>query len=338
MKAFWSKMRRVVADMSMLVLAYATAYVLRFDSDVPRDMVVRFMVTLPYVVGIQYFFLFAFGAGSFSWRYISLKDAIRLFPPVLSAAAVLAIGRIILHTQDISTHSPLRHGLIPWGVLAINAFFTYAGILGIRVLRRVLGERAESAQRKTPASGRVRTLLVGAGSAGVVVLREIESRPDLGILPVGFIDDDPLKRNMVMHGQKVLGDTSRLVELAKQTNAQQVLITIANAPGASIRRIRDLCVAAGLPAKIIPGLYEIVGGKVNLSRIRHVAIEDLLRRDPVELDEVSISAVVRNKVVLVTGAGGSIGSELCRQICRFSPDKLILVEQPKTICSSSTAN
>jgi FlaA1/EpsC-like NDP-sugar epimerase len=126
---------------------------------------------------------------------------------------------------------------------------------------------------------------------------------------------------------RVLGTTAQIAEVAERKRVKRVLITIANASGQQIRRLTQLCRAAGLDTKIIPGIYEIVGEKVNLSRIRHIAIEDLLGREPVQLDEQIVGGAIRSRVVLVTGAGGSIGSELCRQVCRFGPERLVLVEQ-----------
>ena len=171
------------------------------------------------------------------------------------------------------------------------------------------------------------TLLIGAGRAGVMVAKDLDGRPDLGIRAVGFVDDDPLKVGSVVHGMGVLGTTEQLAEIGRETSAPEALITIASAVGRDIRRISLRCKEAGLNAKVIPSLMEIVGGQINLSAIRDVAIEDLLRRKPVELDEEAISGVVRGRVVLVTGAGGSIGSELCRQACRWEPKALVLVEQ-----------
>jgi FlaA1/EpsC-like NDP-sugar epimerase len=170
-------------------------------------------------------------------------------------------------------------------------------------------------------------LLIGAGQAGVMVAREIMNRPDLGLHPVGFLDDDPSKLNTSIGGLPVLGRTGDVRAVAERKHAERALITIANAPGDQIRRIAELCRDAQLETKIIPGIYEIVGEKVNLSRIREVAIEDLLGREPVQLDEEIVSSSISSRVVMVTGAGGSIGSELCRQVSRFGPSRLVLVER-----------
>ena len=160
-----------------------------------------------------------------------------------------------------------------------------------------------------------------------MVAKEAAARPTMGIRPVGFLDDDRSKMGTVLFGIPVLGNTERLAELCERYQAEQVLVTLAHARGGDVRRIVGLCDAAGLPVKIIPGLHEIVEGQVNLSMIRDVAIEDLLRRDPVKLDTRNIAEFIQDKIVLITGAGGSIGSELCRQVTRFAPTKLVLVER-----------
>jgi FlaA1/EpsC-like NDP-sugar epimerase len=203
---------------------------------------------------------------------------------------------------------------------------SFLGLVGVRAFWRLRGEVQDKKKRAIEGT-RHRVLLIGAGEAGVLVAREIAKRPDLGLQPVGFIDDDPLKVGTSIGGLRVLGATSEVAEIAERKRAHRALITIANASGPTVRMISDRCRDAGLETKIIPGVYEIVGDKVNLSRIREVAIEDLLGREPVRLDEDAVGASIRSRVVLVTGAGGSIGSELCRVICRFGPQRLLLVER-----------
>jgi FlaA1/EpsC-like NDP-sugar epimerase len=184
-----------------------------------------------------------------------------------------------------------------------------------------------SKQHRREEAPRSPTLLVGAGQGGVLIAQEIARRPDLGILPVAFVDDDPVKQGAVIHGIKVQGTTQDLLRLAQRHRAKQALITISNAPGSAIRRVTESCKDAGLTVKIVPGAYEIVGGRVNLSRMREVAIEDLLRREQVKLNAESVAHVVRGQPVVVTGAGGSIGSELCRQVAAYRPSRLVLVER-----------
>lgn len=317
---------QVVIDLLVLSLAYALAFFVRFDGAPPAPMVGRIFLTGPYVVLLEYVVLLGFGVPRFAWRYVGLRETVRVGLALLAASTLLAVSRLVVgELQDRYVY--LRHGVIPFGVLAVNLVVSFLGITGVRFLRRMLGERLEIGRAGAAARPRVDVLLVGAGQSGVLVARELENRPDLGLRPVAFLDDDPVKVGTVVHGIAVLGPTSELPRIALERGATQALITMANVPGSTIRRIRELCERAEIPVKIIPGLYEIVGGRVNLARMRDVAIEDLLGREAVQLDLEAIGRSLAGRVVMVTGAGGSIGSELCRQICRMSPSVLVLVER-----------
>jgi FlaA1/EpsC-like NDP-sugar epimerase len=227
---------------------------------------------------------------------------------------------------------------VPYGIIVAYFVIGTFAVVGLRMLRRLLAERAGKRVRQVAEATSERTVLVGAGQAGVLVVREAEAHPDLGILPVGFVDDDGHKVGTVLHGVPVLGTTDDLREICKKVGATQVLITIARASGKEVRRIVEVCEKAELPVKIIPPLHEIVGGKINLSNVRSVAIEDLLRREPVRLDETAIAEKIRGRVVLVTGAGGSIGSELCRQVAASSPSASCSSSARRTPSSRSTAS
>lgn len=318
---------RALLDLLVLTAAYWLAYLLRFDWDVPHAMWKRLILTWPYVVGVQYFLLALCGVPRFAWHQVGLREAIRIGYAAALAAAIL-LGARFLSPVVIPVFGYALYAFIPIGIIVIDGTAAFMGITGLRTLSRVFAENAQARQhRQGGQPRRIPTLLVGAGQAGLLVAKEIAARPDLGIEPVGFLDDDRFKVGTVVHGIRVLGSTAELSQLRERTGAEQVVITIASARGTDIRRIRQLCDKAGLPMKIVPGIYEIVSGRVNLSRIRPVAIEDLLRREPVKLDEETISAAVQGRTILVTGAGGSIGSELCRQVCRFQPAQLVLVEQ-----------
>jgi FlaA1/EpsC-like NDP-sugar epimerase len=317
---------KTAVDAALLLLAFGLAFGLRFDWAVPADMAQRGWQMLPYVVLLQLSALYLFQVPRLAWRFVSLREVSVIGQAVLSATALLLAVRLGVHLAPRSFVA--RHAFLPTGVILIDAGLAFALVVGVRVVHRSLSERraAQRAGREKPRE-RVRTLLVGAGEGGVMVARQIEARPDLGLLAVGFVDDDAQKVGTVLAGLPVLGATSDLAQLAEQHEATQALVTFKHATGRNIRRVVELCERAGIKAKIIPGLHAIVGGQINLSRPRDVAIEDLLRREPVRLDEGEIAAGVSGKVVMVTGAGGSIGSELCRQICRFGPAKLVLVER-----------
>lgn len=326
MSRFKNRTTQFLIDIGVLMIAFMLAMLVRFDWNVPRPMFRQLMIVLPYVVLLQYAFLSLFGITRFSWRFISLRDAVRIFAAVASATALL-VGMRLVSPMLVDRVALARYAIVPLGVLLGDFVLAFLGLAGVRALRRLLGEQQAWRSHRRAEKPREPTLLVGAGQGGVLIAQEIARRPDLGIVPVGFVDDDPVKQGAVIHGIKVLGTTEDLAHLAEGFGAKQALITISNAPGTAIRRITERCSEAGLTAKIVPGAYEIVRGRVNLSRMRQVAIEDLLRREPVKLDTEAVSDVFRGHPVMVTGAGGSIGSELCRQVAAYRPSSLVLVER-----------
>jgi len=320
-----TRVSQTAIDVVILGAALTLAFLIRFDFWLPAPMLARLLMTGPYVIVLEYLVLVGFGVRRLSWRYVSLREAAQILKACL-AFTVLLVGARLAAAELQRDAVYLRQSVIPFGVLAINAALTFLGIAGVRFSRRMWAEGAQVRKRRPAAPG-VRTVLVGAGEAGVLVARELAGRPDLAVRAVCFLDDDPRKKGTVIHGLPVLGSTEDLPAVCARLEAKQALITMANVPGSTIRRIRRLCEHADIPVKIIPGVYEIVGGTVNLSRIRDIAIDDLLRRDRVDLDEADMATLVRGKVVLTTGSGGSIGSELCRQICCFAPSRLVLVER-----------
>jgi FlaA1/EpsC-like NDP-sugar epimerase len=319
MPRFVRRSLQVAFDLAVLSAAFWLAFLFRFEFSIPHSWITSSMIGWPYVVLIEYAMLSALGVPRFSWRFVSIREAERIALAIALATAILVGLRLALPIM-------LEVFVVPYGVLCMNLFLCFVGLVGVRASWRVHGERAER-RRRFAGRKRERVLLLGAGQAGVVVAREIAARPDLALHTVGFLDDDHLKVGMRIGGLSVLGRIDDVAEIAARKRVKRVLITIANATGSQIRAITMRCRDAGLDTKIIPGIYEIVGDRVNLSRIREVAIEDLLGREPVQLDESQLNASIRGAVVMVTGAGGSIGSELCRQICRYSPARLVLVER-----------
>ncbi|MBN1607500.1 MAG: polysaccharide biosynthesis protein [Polyangiaceae bacterium] len=308
----------------MLSLAYGAAFLLRFDGELPLQMVKRMVFTWPYVVLLELGALYMFAVPRFVWAYVGLREATRMLWAVLLAAVVL-LGARFLSAWAKPWSGYVEYALVPIGVIVANTLFAFLGVAGVRVARRLFNESRAARQR--PRVQSVPTLLVGAGRAGVMVAKEIASHPDVPFEVVGFLDDDPGKAGLTVHGVPVLGRTLDLVEAARATGASQAVITMTEARGDVMRGILALCKDAGVRAKVIPGVYQILDESVNLSRIRDVSIEDLLGREPVELDTELVRSFLQGKRVAVTGAGGSIGSELCRQVARFAPSELVLVEQ-----------
>jgi len=320
-----SRLVRTALDLLVLSLAYFGAYYLRFDGLPPFQMIKLLGFTWPYVVGLELAVLHLFSVPLFAWRYISLREAQRvLWATCVSAGIILAVRIASGLVSPVFDYA--EYGIIPIGVIAGNALLAFLGINGVRFARRLMVERSSRLALHLRRE-RVPTLLLGAGQAGVLIAKEIGAHKDLPLRVVGFLDDDPSKLGTIVHGVRVLGTTEELAEITRVTGARQAVITVANASPADIRRLLRLCERADIPVKIMPGLYEILDGKVNLTRIRDVSIEDLLGRDAVSLDLDLIRKFIRGKRVMVTGAGGSIGSELCRQVAKFAPRTLALVEQ-----------
>lgn len=313
-------------DIAVLALAFGVAFLLRFDGVPPHQMVKRFLFLLPYVVGLQFAVLYGFGVPRYAWRFVGLREAATVAQGMAVSAAVFTLARVVSGAH-MGTFGWLQYALMPYGVIVIDMAVAFLGVVGVRVTWRLWTERKSRRRRMLSAPAQSRTLLIGAGSAGVAVAREFGRHPDLGMIAIGFVDDDPQKRDAVIHGVRVLGSTAELQRLVTEHAPDQVVITIASASGADIRRIVELAEAAGISAKIIPGLHEILDGRVELSRIRPVSIEDLLGREAVELDLGLVRSFIAGRRVLVTGAGGSIGSELCRQVAHLGPSHLVLLER-----------
>jgi len=315
-------------DALMITGAFSIAFLVRFDGELPEQMLKRMVFLLPYVLIVKVGALFLFGVPNFAWRYVGLKEVQRIGSAVLAASLVLITLRLLSGALS-SNYPQLQYGIIPFGVLAIDGGLTFLGITGIRVLRRISVERAsrQKYNQGRPTETVARVLLVGAGSAGVQVARQIAQRPDMGMLAAGFIDDDPLKKGQVIHGVRVLGSLGELAGLVPRHQIDEVVITIANASRAKIRRILSLCDTVSVDTKIIPGLHEILDGRVELNRIRQVSIDDLLGRDTVSLDMELVGPFIAGRRIMVTGAGGSIGSELCRQVAQLKPESLVLVDR-----------
>ena len=316
---------KLLTDILMLSAAYWVAFLLRFEFSLDAFRQEQALLVWPYALLLKVFLMHAFRVHLFVWRYIGLRDIVRIFTATLVGTIVLATLRLIGPSLTPSWPG-FQYAVLPLGVIFIDFAFSFLGIAGVRVLNRLQCASQEYQRRRQGIPELTPTVLIGAGQAGAAVAEEIGKNPQLGIKPVCFLDDNPNKAGHVLCGVPVRGSTEDLEAVCKKYGIKHALITLAEAPRKDIRRIVRLCDKAHIKAKIIPGLWEIVGGQANLTGIRNVAIEDLLGREPAALDSEAISGALHGRTVMVTGAGGSIGSELCRQIGRFQPQSLLLVE------------
>ncbi len=307
---------QTVLDISVLLSAFIIAYLLRLDFQIPRKEWHNVLAQIPFVVLLQFLALTLSGGRDFIWRYADITH-IKSF---LYAA---------LRATLSGAHQTWR---IPFSVSFIDSMLAFGGTFGLRILRRAVYEgnqRPGLLRSKSGAKKRRSVLLIGAGQAGVLAAKEIEGRRgDLDLEIKGFIDDDRMKLGRsVVQRHKVLGNTDALPRLVHSLGIDHVVITIAQASRQEMRRIVEICEQIPVRVRIIPGLYEILQGNVEVTRIRDVQIEDLLGRDPVRLEEENVRAFLTEKAVMVTGAGGSIGSELARQVAWHKPSTLLLVER-----------
>lgn len=252
------------------------------------------------------------------WRYASIEELLLLTGSVTTS--VVLSGGIVLLIDRLMPGMP-DDFVVPRSVPLIFLLVALAFTAGPRFTARLL---AEKGHRLGMPSGQP-VLVVGAGDAGAMIVREMQHNPQLGLLAVGFVDDDPRKQGLRIHNVPVLGTRYDLPRLVERHQARQVIIAMPTAPGKTIRELVAICEQAHVQTRIMPGIYELLDGRVSVNQLRDVEIEDLLRREPVRTDMAAIGELLRGKRVLVTGGGGSIGSELCRQIVRFEPSELIIL-------------
>lgn len=322
---FWFLRRpfQFLADVAVLAGAFFLAYLFRFDFDLPEVYFDNALNQLPFVVFVQFASLFLFGAYSIIWRYVSFEDIKAFLKAAFASGVILVLVRLLL--------SPDRfiRWQVPLSIILMDALFAFAGLLALRLLRRFVYEISEKQSYGVGKRRKIKqsTLLVGAGRIGALAVKDVSGRADTEFDIKGFVDDDKRKKGGSVGGIKVLGTTDDLARLVDELNIEQVVITIDEAQGKDIRRILDICSAIPVKARILPSLHEIMHGRLKISRVRDVQIEDLLGREPVELDDENLKDFLNNKVVMVTGAGGSIGSELVRQVAQFNIKTLLLVER-----------
>ena len=304
----------LITDAILLSLTTITGYLIRYEGatwgPATSATIPRFLaVSIP----LKILIFFAFGLYGRLWRYAGISDlGVIVRTTVTSGVIIGLVGAVLFPLLGLS---PER---VPISVLVLDAGFTVLIIVATRLMPRY---RAHGVRQH----GAKPAVIVGAGAAGGMIVRELTENPQLGIRPVAFVDDDPSKQGMRLNGVPVLGQLSALGDVAKQVSADDVVVAIPSASGTVVRDVIRRASEAGLKTRTVPGLYEILTGKKLVSTLRNVEIHDLLRRAPIVTDEAQVRALVTGETVLVTGAGGSIGSELCRQLARLEPSRIVVV-------------
>ncbi len=289
------------------------AFFLRFDFDIPPRMLERFKESIPMLVGIKLLVFYFLGSFFGWWRFITFSDLVAITRAALVSALLLVA---------IEYFTDRSYG-VPRSIIAIDFVLTVCAIGGLRSCVRFSREHFLAPLKRDSTK---RALLVGANGNSTTWMRHFENDRTLQFRIVGFLDSDPAKRGLQIGGVKVLGSINDIQEIAKDAKARYVLVPEGSLSPDLLRFLMTECQIADLTVKVIPQLSDVMEG-VQLRKMRDIDINDLLRRPPVELDTAAIGSLIRGKNVLVTGAGGSIGSEICRQVMKFAPESLILVEQ-----------
>jgi len=306
-------------DLLLIPLAVLGTFVLRFELG---PLFYQYLPFAYWMIGtalivkpIIYYF---FGMYRRLWLYASIKELILIAAAVTAASAALALVMLLLNTLGV-IDSYVR------SVFVIDWLLSLVTVGGLRLTLRLIAELRQNQANSGIVSRSKRVLVVGAGDAGAMVVRELQKNPQINLIPVGFLDDNPTKQRQQIHGVPIVGTITDLTRVLDRLRVNEVIIAIPSAPGRVVRTVADIARLKGIPFRTMPGIYELLGGKVSVSRLREVDISDLLRRQPTRIRDEKVGSVLSGKVVLVTGAGGSIGRELCRQIARWGPEELIML-------------
>ncbi len=310
-----NRVLQVVADGALVAIAFYLAFRLRFlDEGLPQRYETLFIQAVGFVVAGKIVVFSAFGLYQKWWRYVSGRDFLLVARAVAVASAILVVAFTVIQ--------PFAYDL-PRSVAVMDFVLTLLLIAGARLAVRLVVERPSRGARVP----KHEVLVIGAGSGGQMVVRELQLNPHLGATAIGFVDDDPRKRGMRMLGLKVLGSTKQIAPILDETKPDEVVIAIPSAPGTLRGKVVAACREREISVRTLPTVFELLRGGVQLNKqLREVRVEDVLGRDPIVRELDRVGAYLRDRIVLVTGAGGSIGSELCRQIAQVKPRLLVMLD------------
>ncbi len=298
--------------------SYFISFGLRFDFEIPPVQIDNFIKTVPLLIVLRLLFLYYFDLFSGWWRFVSIEDLIRISKAVV-LSSISFIASVVFFFSLTS---------FPRSVFILDTLIIFLFLCGIRLLTRIFREEFKT---KKYFKAKKNILIVGAGNAGVTILNEIRNSSDLQLNPIGFVDDNPAKKNFKIRGIEVLGTSKDIPKLAALYNIDEVIVAIPSAPHKDIQEIFRLCERANIKYRSLPRIADILTGKTFFSQLRDVHPEELLGRPSVnfrrESDRLALKNELTDQCVVVTGAGGSIGSEICRQVAAYNPKMIILYER-----------
>lgn len=308
---------KIVIDIVAVFLGFIVALAVRFEFAIPANNMRNFWLAIPAVACLFLVLNTVMRVYSGRWKYASFDELINLASAATLSTALLFFAFLLI---------PGSRSYVPISVAVMGGVLSLFIMAFVRMQYRLFGEmRLRRGER-----GDKKVLLIGAGEAGEMIARDMLRHPEYDYSPVGFVDDDPAKKKLIMQGVPVLGGREDIPKIVKRHEIDEIFITIPSATGEKVRGILPYCEKAGAKIKILPGIFKSMAGEISVASVRELKLEDLLGREPVETNLVSISAYITDKAVMVTGAGGSIGSELSRQLSSLGPRRLLLLDNDET--------
>jgi FlaA1/EpsC-like NDP-sugar epimerase len=307
------------SDILLLLLAHYMAYLIRFENGPHGNQLSQFLSLLPLLLAIKIPVFYFSGLYRGMWRYTGMHDMFSILRATLLSSIILITFLLFSNRFEGFSRS----------VFVLDTLFTFLFISGNRISIRFFYQKSPGSRKLISEEHnhrKKRLLLIGAGDSAEKVIRELQDNRSLPYIPVGLVDDNTAKIGMKVHGIPVVGTIDDLAEHAKRIRAQELLISIAAASGSEMKRFVHLCQESQLPFKVLPGLGELIDGKISMKSMRDISYRDLLGREEARLDQKQIGGYLNGRTILVTGGGGSIGSELCRQILRFSPQQIVIID------------
>lgn len=310
----------LIGDLLLIPLSVFGSFLLKFE--LGPELTTTYFAGMMWMMGIALvikpLIYYEFGLYRKMWAYASVQELKLIVTAVTAASIPVGLAVVGIFYLELFRGFPRMAIVIDWALSLL-------AVGGLRFTLRLLAENRKTAVRGGNAASPHNMLIIGAGDAGALVVRELQRNPQLNLNPTGFLDDDPAKQNQQIHGVPVIGTLNDLMKVLENQLIDEVIIAIPSAPGSVVRKVMEICRQRQVSFRTMPGIYELLGGKVSVSRLRDVEISDLLRREPTHMREEQIGSTLSNRVVMVTGAGGSIGRELCRQIARWQPTELLLL-------------